>query len=291
MSNYNQSNICTYCGIENSKDILSTKTSEDRLPYKLNYHLYRCHNCDLIYTFEHGEEHLEAIKNYFKESYNVGRVDNPKEYISNIWSKFDDNRKNWQILLRKSLLHIPFRTPMLGKYPQGRIREGLRILDGKSLKSLLDVGSAFGDFVVNARMHGFEAYGLEPTEEIVKIIQKYVGPDIVHSGAFPKDTGPLEQYDSVTFFHTLIYFPVINKTIFQKLKSILSPNGVAMIFAYNTETLDKGDKKLSLLENPMATNFTSETFFRNVCDEFNFSKYERIPSYREKDSSYHILTV
>ena len=76
---------------------------------------------------------------------------------------------------------------------------------------------------------------------------------------------------------------------FHKLKSILNPGGVALILAYDTETLNNEKNKKELLENPMATNFTSEKFFRLVCDEFDFKSYNRIKCYAEKNSSFHIL--
>jgi len=91
--------------------------------------------------------------------------------------------------------------------------------------ALLDIGCAYGPFLVAARDAGFSSRGIDPAEDAVCYITRTLGIPAVQ-GFFPCGTGePNCKYDVVTLWYVIEHFrdcvPVL-----AEIRKILKPGGV-----------------------------------------------------------------
>jgi len=89
----------------------------------------------------------------------------------------------------------------------------------------LDIGCAYGPFLVAARDEGFSPHGIDPAEDAVKYVTQTLGIPAVQ-GFFPCGTGePNRKYDLVTLWYVIEHFrdcvPVL-----AEIRELLKPGGV-----------------------------------------------------------------
>ncbi len=99
-------------------------------------------------------------------------------------------------------------------------------------KKLLDYGCGTGAFLLHCKEKGFEAVGVEPSEEARSIANASA------TIAYPSLSGlPVGTYDAITLWHVMEHVYPLTETI-QKLKSLLAESGTIFIAVPNWQSPD-----------------------------------------------------
>jgi 2-polyprenyl-3-methyl-5-hydroxy-6-metoxy-1,4-benzoquinol methylase len=122
---------------------------------------------------------------------------------------------------------------------------------------LLDIGCAYGPFLVAAKEEGFSSIGIDPAGDAVRYVQETLNiPSI--QGFFPNCQLPApnsQLYDVVTLWYVIEHFTDC-LTVLAEVKKLLKPGG---ILAFSTPSFSgiSGRKSLrKFLENSPADHFT-----------------------------------
>ena len=99
-------------------------------------------------------------------------------------------------------------------------------------KSLLDVGSGTGDFLVMAKASGWQAYGVEPNS---KAQQRTKEKGVVAYQSL--EHVPNQNFQVITLWHVLEHFSDLESSI-RKLTSLLEENGTLIIAVPNFKSCD-----------------------------------------------------
>lgn len=97
---------------------------------------------------------------------------------------------------------------------------------------LLDVGCAYGWFLVEARRRGMEGVGIEPDPVIAEAARRQ-GLDI-RTGYFPEAVSPAESFDVVAFNDVLEHLADLDGTL-EACRSLLAPGGLLVVSAPSSE--------------------------------------------------------
>ncbi len=102
---------------------------------------------------------------------------------------------------------------------------------------ILDIGSGYGSFVLDAASHGYDAYGIEiePFEHEIskeRAEAKLVDPARFQLGSALCLPYPDESFDVVSFWNVLEHIPNYKKAILEA-KRVLKPKGKMFIIAPN----------------------------------------------------------
>jgi 2-polyprenyl-3-methyl-5-hydroxy-6-metoxy-1,4-benzoquinol methylase len=89
--------------------------------------------------------------------------------------------------------------------------------------SLLDIGCAYGPFLAAAREEGFQASGIDASEEAVLYVRETLGIPAVQ-GSFPPDAAGEDKYGVISLWYVIEHFPDC-KTALAAIKKMLKPGG------------------------------------------------------------------
>ena len=145
----------------------------------------------------------------------------PKYYESEDYISHTDGKRT----LFEKIYHLVKRNAIKGKV-------SLLNKEQKSKGKLLDIGCGTGDFLVEAKNHGWSVLGFEPNED-AKQLAKNKGV------LFTEDifTLPENTFDVVTMWHVLEHVPNLTEYI-TNLKRIVKPNGTIIIAVPNYKSYD-----------------------------------------------------
>jgi 2-polyprenyl-3-methyl-5-hydroxy-6-metoxy-1,4-benzoquinol methylase len=191
--------VCELCGGRNIA-ILFTK---DRL------NVVKCLDCSLCFVYP--QESPEALA----KRYSSPEYFNTKFVEKFGYGNYSETKKLSDLWFQKILAQINQIAPMKGK--------------------LLDIGCAFGYFLVQARLNGWDISGLERSPYAVEYAKKTFSLDI-HQGTLE------ENQFSDNFFQVITLFDVIEHVIsptsaLQHIHRILQPGGVLVITTPNESGL------------------------------------------------------
>ena len=113
--------------------------------------------------------------------------------------------------------------PHIQKMAEGRLS---RII--KKNGRILDVGCAYGPFLLKAQEKGFEPWGLEISEDAVTYIQENFPGMTVYKGAFENlPSGLFEEnyFDVLTFWYVIEHFQDLT-SVLSKAGSLLKMGGI-----------------------------------------------------------------
>ncbi|GBU29060.1 hypothetical protein R84B8_02623 [Treponema sp. R8-4-B8] len=166
--------------------------------------------------------------------------------------------------------------PNLVAMAKRRVRHISQILHTKSTKvqrtqreeergdfsALLDIGCAYGAFLVAAKEEGFSPVGIDPAGDAVRYVQETLNITAVQ-GFFPNCQLPTPQggnaapplYDVITLWYVIEHFTDC-LTVLAEIKKLLKPGG---ILAFSTPSYSGVSGRNSLrrfLENSPSDHFT-----------------------------------
>jgi len=209
----------------------------------------RCPKCGVIYMDRACPPPIEYEREYFFEAYK-------KQYGKTYLEDFP----NLVAMAKRRLKHISKRLHTKSTKEQRTQREEER---GDS-PLLLDIGCAYGPFLVAAKDEGFLPFGIDPAEDAVRYVQETLGIPAIQ-GFFPNSQLPTIHYplstthyplyDVITLWYVIEHFtdclPVL-----AEINKLLKPGG---ILAFSTPSFSgiSGRKSLrKFLENSPADHFT-----------------------------------
>jgi len=202
----------------------------------------RCSKCGVIYIDRTCPPPIEYEREYFFESYK-------KQYGKTYLEDFP----NLVAMAKRRIRHISQRFHTKNTKRQRAQREE------KSGDSplLLDIGCAYGPFLVAAKEEGFLPFGIDPAGDAVRYVQETLKIPAVQ-GFFPNCQLPTTHYlfyDVVTLWYVVEHFTDC-LSVLAEIKKLLKPNG---ILAFSTPSFSgiSGRKSLrKFLENSPADHFT-----------------------------------
>ncbi|MTJ93816.1 MAG: class I SAM-dependent methyltransferase [Desulfovibrio sp.] len=105
---------------------------------------------------------------------------------------------------------------------------------------ILDIGCGFGTFVLAARAHSYDAFGIEPAAFEVEIARKRLGrlcPTAPAEAVFriasaDEINDDVPTFDAITLWNVVEHIPDTSK-LFQKCHSLLKPGGKLFIICPN----------------------------------------------------------
>ncbi len=194
---------------------------------------FRCPDCGLVYQIDLQDREGRYGRDYFEEEY---RTHYGRSYLEDV--------------------------PHIRRLSKPRIQRIRRLLssgggkaaaeetpsEGFSAPTLLDVGCAFGPFLQEAADAGFEAAGMDISEEAVEYVRCTLGLP-AHRGDFSSehpDGLPLGVYDALTMWYVIEHFSNIDMVL-RRVSRLLRPGGV---FAFSTPN-----------RRGVSGRFRPETFF------------------------------
>jgi len=209
----------------------------------------RCSKCGVIYMDRTCPPPIEYEREYFFESYK-------KQYGKTYLEDFP----NLVAMAKRRIRHIS--QILHTKDTKGR-RAQREEKSGDS-PLLLDIGCAYGPFLVASKEEGFLPFGIDPAGDAVRYVQETLNISAVQ-GFFPNCQLPTptsqlptphsQLYDIVTLWYVIEHFknclPVL-----AEIKKLLKPGG---ILAFSTPSFSgiSGRKSLrKFLENSPADHFT-----------------------------------
>jgi 2-polyprenyl-3-methyl-5-hydroxy-6-metoxy-1,4-benzoquinol methylase/spore coat polysaccharide biosynthesis predicted glycosyltransferase SpsG len=186
--------------------------------YRFNDRTYRrCRKCGIIFMDRSCPPPIEYEREYFFESYKRQYGKTYLEDFPNI--KAEGNRR------------LKIINSFLPTKKSGEVR------------SLLDIGCAYGPFLAAAREEGFSPAGIDPSEDAVRYVNQELSIPAVQ-GFFPNSSFPIphSSYDAVTLWFVIEHFTDL-KAVLSQIKKILKPGG---ILAFSTPSFSGVSGRSSL---------------------------------------------
>jgi SAM-dependent methyltransferase len=170
---------------------------------KNGYTLARCSECGLAYvTNPPTDAELEHLYS-FESGYHVDFRDDPKE----IEHRFALAKRQYEAIARHH------QTP-------GRC---------------LDIGAAAGFFVKTAQDNGWDAHGIELSEDTARLARDRYGVDVT-SARLEETTFEPESFDAITLWDVIEHVPEPVDTM-RRVAKLLKPGGVVGIITPNLDGL------------------------------------------------------
>lgn len=210
---------------------------------KDNYKYYQCKDCNFIYL--NPQPNDEELNKIYNKNYFIGSGNNEFEQI------VLDMKKQTAALYIKQLISY-YGSP-----------------SGK----LIEIGCGNGDFLLLAKLAGFEIAGLELSAHSTGVANEKLGTNSVICGTLDTINLPEKEYDICCLFDSIEHFrdPVAS---LKKIRKILKPNGVLFIV---TPSLDSKSAKflkhnwmefkpehLSYFDSQTIQNSLAKTGFSNI---------------------------
>jgi 2-polyprenyl-3-methyl-5-hydroxy-6-metoxy-1,4-benzoquinol methylase/spore coat polysaccharide biosynthesis predicted glycosyltransferase SpsG len=162
----------------------------------------------------------------------------------------------------------------IGRKRLARIKKALRERGGEPLQSpsLLDVGCAYGPFLVAAEEGGFAPTGLETAEDAADyVINTLKTP--CYNTTFPAPL--IDRFDAVTLWFVIEHFEKTGE-VFAAINKLLKPNGVLAFSTPSFSGISALKSKENFLKNSPPDHYTifDPRTIRTLLKKFGFSVKE-----------------
>lgn len=219
---------CPYCKSRNAKTIFRKYGS---------IRIKQCPECLLCYTSPIYKSWIvKNIYGAFYEADGVTRFPDPVRLEQLKETNFKGSEKDFSWIL-----------------------EPLAALLSEKKGRLLEVGSAWGYFLYQAKQHGFDPAGIEINEKAVAFGKERLGVRIV------KGFEELEKgsFDLVFSWHALEHFTDLSR-IFSDIEKATKPGGHLLIVVPNFDWEQFGTGRAQLIGAVHPIGFSAEFFLRNL---------------------------
>ena len=117
-----------------------------------------------------------------------------------------------------------------------RYLERLRRDSGITGGRLLDIGCGLGHLVAEARQMGYDAIGVDPSEEAIAEARRRSGSDSAICGTYSENLFPPGHFDLITLVHVIDHV-VTPVEVLRAMHKHLKPGGYAFIATHNIGSL------------------------------------------------------
>lgn len=117
-----------------------------------------------------------------------------------------------------------------------RYLERLRADSGKQSGRLLDIGCGLGYLLAEAQALGYDAIGVDPSEQAVAHAQARFGKDSAICAAYSRELFPPQSFDLITLVHVIDHV-VDPRELLDLMHYHLKPGGYAFIATHNIESM------------------------------------------------------
>lgn len=194
--------VCPVCGRQDFSPVLTAESMDQIV--STPFTVVRCNGCGLMMTSPRPT--ADAIGAFYE-------------------SGFYEQGEN---LVKRSLIN-----PVMKGLHELRLRQVTRRMPGGKI---LDVGCGKGKFLQVAARHGWEAWGIEPSQRSLSYAQDRSGMKIV-GGRFEDADLPDGYFDVVTMWHTLEHFYHPDETL-KNVRGKLRDGGLLIIRVPNGASWD-----------------------------------------------------
>ncbi|MBI9102139.1 MAG: methyltransferase domain-containing protein [Spirochaetales bacterium] len=188
--------ICPSCGCKQEKSRLRSLEKLILLERFSDRTWYECRGCSMVFQNLHREQTEDYGEDYFFEGY---RNQYGKTYLEDF--------------------------PNLRRMAAGRLKVILKLASGADL---LEIGCAYGPFLLEARNAGFKARGIDVTGDGVSYITDELELEALNISLedfdLKADFGQ-ERVDVLALWYVIEHFPELSK-ILSKLASFQGPGGI-----------------------------------------------------------------
>lgn len=181
-----------------------------------NFELYHNQELDMLLTIPKPTN--EELGRFYENSEYLPHTDSNKSLFDKLYQYVKRNAISNKVVLLNSLK--------------------------PSSKTLLDIGTGTGDFLLACKNNGWEVAGIEPNQKALLLAQDKLSKDEskVHLYESLKSfdeslSNPPKEFDVITMWHVLEHVPDVENYI-KQLKSFLKPNGTLIIAVPNFKSYD-----------------------------------------------------
>lgn len=181
-----------------------------------NFELYHNQELDMLLTIPKPTN--EELGRFYENSEYLPHTDSNKSLFDKLYQYVKRNAISNKVVLLNSLK--------------------------PSSKTLLDIGTGTGDFLLACKNNGWEVAGIEPNQKARLLAQDKLSKDEskvhLHESLKSLDeslSNPPKEFDVITMWHVLEHVPDVENYI-KQLKSFLKPNGTLIIAVPNFKSYD-----------------------------------------------------
>lgn len=196
-------NKCPWCGSDKAQINLWLK---DEFLSKEDFHICECLSCGLLYTMPRPPK--EKLGEYYKSEEYYSHQENTKGFIPKVY----------EAVKKVNLKH---------KYQIAT--------EGKEVGTLLDIGCGVGDFIHTAEEQGWEAIGVEPSDDAKSIARTRIKGNIINSEELEKLADA--SFDLITMWHVLEHVDELRWQV-EQLQRLVKPEGRIVIAVPNYKSYD-----------------------------------------------------
>jgi 2-polyprenyl-3-methyl-5-hydroxy-6-metoxy-1,4-benzoquinol methylase len=132
------------------------------------------------------------------------------------------------------------------------IKKKVKLINSFNLenKTILDIGSGTGDFLLACKKNGWQVAGVEPNEKAKSIANSKINQKDSNSKIFESieslqanaQNGEHTKFDVITMWHVLEHVPNLNEYV-SSLKRLLKPDGTLIVAVPNYKSFDANHYK------------------------------------------------
>lgn len=198
----------TNCPVCNSSNIHPALKVKDHTVSGEIFEIWECNECKLRFTQDIPDE--SSIARYYQSEDYISHTETSKGLINRIY-----------LSVRKRTLK--------------KKRKLVAAITGLNKGNLLDLGSGTGAFVNEMVKNGWEALGLEPSDEARKVARQAYDLELKTNDEL--FSLPANSFDAITLWHVLEHVHQLHLYI-RQLKKLLKENGRLIIAVPNYTSLD-----------------------------------------------------
>jgi 2-polyprenyl-3-methyl-5-hydroxy-6-metoxy-1,4-benzoquinol methylase len=198
---------CLICGSTKIEPFLICK---DHTVSKKEFKIKCCKECNFKFTSPRPED--ADLGKYYKAEDYISHSDTKKGLINKLYHLVRS-----YTLLKKLQIVIQYTNSKRGK--------------------ILDYGCGTGAFLNTCRINAWDAFGIEPDKDAVKIMNEKFGVSSFQSLQEAEQNNSFSGFDAITAWHVLEHVPDLKETI-TSLKVNLKEGGIFIVAVPNPESYD-----------------------------------------------------